>query len=346
MEDDLIANTTNCPNCQTEMAITDKFCPSCGQKVQRRIPKLGELLAEFFDSVLNIDSKILKTFISIFIPAQLTILYFKGIRKKYYQPFRLFFFVTVLFFTALSLTGLKEKIMSMNDSEELMGIKEKIHTQKRLEAVRDSVAIKFEDRQLVENVFDTLNNEFNISQGDTISINVAGDLAKYKIASVDLLTLSGKEIIEKYEIEGFWDQLFAKQVIKTMKDPSGFTWSILGNLIWMLVLLMPAVAAVLKLLYIRRKRYFVEHLTFLFHFHAFAFFLSTLIIVAVWYFEKNWIYFILLGSVIVYLYSAMKRFYKQGWFKTLVKFSIMGLSYFFLSTIFFVFLMLISLAIF
>jgi hypothetical protein len=346
MENDIIANTANCPNCQAEMAITDKFCNSCGQKVQRKIPKLGELLSEFFDSVLNIDSKIIKTFVAIFIPAQLTIQYFKGIRKKYYQPFRLFFVVTVLFFTVLGLTGLKKTIMSINDSEGLKGIREKVQTAKRLKEVRDSVVIKFEEKQVVESVFDTLETEFRISKGDTIDINIAGNYGEFKIAETDLITLSGQEIVDKYEIVGFWNQLLAKQMIKIIKDPSGFTWYILGNLIWMLIFLMPAVAAVLKLLYIRRKRYFVEHLTFLFHFHAFTFFLSTLIIVIAWYFEKDWVYFILVGWVTVYLYAGMKRFYKQGWFKTLVKFFIMGMSYFFLSTIFFVFLMLISLAIF
>lgn len=346
MENEIIDNMAVCPNCKSEMAITDKYCPSCGQKVQRKIPKVLELLGEFFDSVLNIDSKIFLTFRSIFIPGRLTLQYFKGVRKRYYHPFRLFFFVTVLFFTALGLTGLKASISKFNDAQELREIREKVQTEKQLALSRDKIVAKFEDTLAVKTFYDSLQNEFALSSDDSLSINIAGEVGNYKIASNDMLTLTGDEIIEKYEIEGFWDELFAHQVIKTVKDPSGFVWYMMGNFIWMLIFLIPAVAMVLKLLYIRRKRYYVEHLTFLFHFHAFTFFLGTLFIIAAWYFKANWLYIVLWAWVTLYLFIAMKRFYKQKWFKTVLKFFMMGFSYLFLSVIFFVFLTIISLAMF
>ena len=120
----------------------------------------------------------------------------------------------------------------------------------------------------------------------------------------------------------------------------------MGNLVWMLILLMPAVAFVLKLLYIRRKRYFVEHLTFLFHFHAFIFFLGSIVLIIAKYYDHSWVY-ITAGSLVpIYLYLAMKRFYKQGVIKTFFKFWALSISYFVLSLVFFVILVLISLAIY
>jgi hypothetical protein len=343
MEDDIIANKATCPNCQSEMAITDKFCASCGQKVQRRIPKLWELISEFFDSVLNIDSKIIRTFKAIFVPGQLTIQYFKGIRKKYYQPFRLFFFVSVLFFTVLGFSGAKKSIMAMNQDNSVKNIRQKVEASKKIKEYKEEVSGKFQDSLRAVSVLDSLNKVLDVEM-DTINIKLAANYGDYRIASKDILTLSGEEIIEKYEIKGFWNQLFAKQTIKTVKDPSGFTWYMVGNLIWMLILLMPAVASVLKLFYIRRKRYFVEHLTFLFHFHSFAFLLATLIIVIGGYISNSRLYLILAIGIPLYLLIAMLRFYKQGVFKTFVKFFMLILSYFILSTIFFVFMTIISLA--
>lgn len=346
MENDVIANTTNCPNCQAEMAITDKFCAECGQKVQRKIPRLGELIVEFFDSVLNIDSKLARTFRAIFIPGQLTILYFKGIRKKYYQPFRLFFLVSVLFFTALGFSGAKKSIMKINENNNLRKVKERVQADKKLTEIKDSVIVKFKDQATVNAVFDSIKTELNVLNADTLKVNLAGSYGNYKIASNDLIALSGDEIIEKYKIDGFWNQFFARQMIKTMQDPSGFTWYMLGNFIWMLIFLMPAVALVLKLLYIRRKRYFVEHLTFLFHFHAFTFFLATIFILVGHYLDNYNIYLALFLGVVVYLFVAMRRFYDQGVMKTFFKFSFLGFSYFILSIIFFVMFSLISLAMF
>ena len=343
MEDDIIANKATCPNCQSEMAITDKFCAACGQKVQRRIPKLWELISEFFDSVLNIDSKIIRTFRAIFLPGQLTIQYFRGIRKKYYQPFRLFFFVSVLFFTALGFSGAKKSIMAMNQDNSIKNIRQKVEASKMVTEYKGEVSGKFQDSLMAVSVLDSLDKTLDVDM-DTIDIKLAGSYGDYKIASKDLLTLTGEEIIEKYEIKGFWNQLFAKQTIKTLKDPSGFTWYMVGNLIWMLILLMPAVAMWLKLLYIRRKRYFVEHLTFLFHFHSFAFFMATILILIVNYTGNNKIYFLLLAGIPVYLLIAMLRFYKQGFFKTFVKFLSLVVSYLVLSLVFFVFMTIISLA--
>lgn len=345
MEEDIIANKATCPNCQSEMAITDKFCATCGQKVQRRIPRLWELITEFFDSVLNIDSKIIRTFRAIFIPGQLTLRYFQGIRKKYYQPFRLFFVVSVLFFTVLGFSGAKKNIMSFNQDNNIQTIRQKVEAGKKVKELKEEVAGKFQDSLAAVTVMDSLEQSLDVEM-DTINITIAANYGEYKIASKDILTMSGEEIIEKYEIEGFWNQLFAKQTIKTLKDPSGFAWYMVGNLIWMLVLLMPAVAMVLKLLYARRKRFFVEHLTFLFHFHAFAFLLGALFIIVASYFGDNGLYFLLLFGIPLYLLVGMLRFYKQGFFKTFIKFLGLTISYVILSLVFFLFMTLISLAMF
>ncbi len=65
------------------------------------IQPLSGIMADVVDSVLNIDSRILRTVGPLlFRPGRLTVDYFAGRRTRYVTPFRLFFFLTVVaFFT-------------------------------------------------------------------------------------------------------------------------------------------------------------------------------------------------------------------------------------------------------
>jgi ABC-type multidrug transport system permease subunit len=101
----------------------------------------------------------------------------------------------------------------------------------------------------------------------------------------------------------------------------------------------------MKLLYIRRKRYYVEHLIFGFHFHAFAFIILGIIALA--YFEiPEWLLGILIFTIFAYLFLAMKRFYQQGIFKTFVKFCAVILGYLFAAIFGIVVVFLVSLFLF
>jgi hypothetical protein len=87
----------------------------------------------------------------------------------------------------------------------------------------------------------------------------------------------------------------------------------------MMFALVPFFALVFWLLYVRRRRFLIEHLVFALHFHTFAFLLATILIAG---------RAILLPSIpgaafflpaAVYLLVAMKQVYAQGWLKTGIK---------------------------
>jgi hypothetical protein len=112
----------------------------------------------------------------------------------------------------------------------------------------------------------------------------------------------------------------------------------IGNLPLMMFLLLPIYALLLKLLYVRSGRYYVEHLIHSLHVHSFVFFtLGALfawvgileafdlqpavhgLVIAAW-----WVYFFL------YPWLAMKRVYGQGAVKTTLKYLFLGVAYFIL----------------
>jgi hypothetical protein len=87
-------------------------------------------------------------------------------------------------------------------------------------------------------------------------------------------------------------------------------------------LLLPVYALILKLLYVRRKRYYVEHFIFALHVHAFVFLIFFLMLII-----PEWLDFILLLTVPIYIWLALKRVYAQGWIKTTIKWLALGWLY-------------------
>jgi hypothetical protein len=96
-----------------------------------------------------------------------------------------------------------------------------------------------------------------------------------------------------------------------------------------LFVLLPVFAGVLKVLYIRRRRFYAEHFIFLLHTHAFVFLLFTVLLLTVMLgLFRGWIFTGLSLWLLAYTYLAMRRVYGQGWLKTLVKWWVLGWIYF------------------
>ena len=107
---------------------------------------------------------------------------------------------------------------------------------------------------------------------------------------------------------------------------------LLGNVSWMMIILIPLLAFFMKLLFLRRKRYYIEHLFFLYHWHAFAFLVVSLLVILFRnYLSVAWWPVMLL--VIFYGITAWVRYYQQGIIKSLIKFFTMGITYLFLFAI-------------
>ena len=106
-----------------------------------------------------------------------------------------------------------------------------------------------------------------------------------------------------------------------------------------LFILLPIFALFFKFIYIRRKYTYVEHLIFIFHTQTVFFLIFSFYVIfeIIWHkkIEANGstVMSVLLLFFMVYLFIAMKRFYKQGFFKTAVKYILANISFFMLSTL-------------
>jgi hypothetical protein len=128
---------------------------------------------------------------------------------------------------------------------------------------------------------------------------------------------------------------------KIVTDTKGFGRAVFQNIPKMMFIFLPMIAALMFLLYLGSGRYYIEHLLFFVHYHAF-FFLCGLAIVVLsrlgtllhdytisdWLGRaENLLIFVLFFYVPFYLYRAMRTVYGQGRFFTVVKFSLLGVGY-------------------
>ena len=131
---------------------------------------------------------------------------------------------------------------------------------------------------------------------------------------------------------GFLARMFLNSMVDLLHDPDAFTERIIGNLSIAMFFLLPVYALMLAVLYWRKKRYYIEHLVFGMHVHSFLFMIVTLMLIAsitpMGPAGQGWTQGILGLVVFAYPIIALRRFYRNGWFFTLLKAFVLGILYF------------------
>ncbi len=350
-----LKNGIYCPNCDTEQLPKNNFCHHCGQKHTDIKRPFWSFFKEFLDTNFNFDSKILRTILPfLFRPGYLTRLYVEGKRTTYFPPLRIYLFVMVFFFIGVGfvLKQIKEKKLDERMKKKVLFIK--------MDSVYNDVNAKFDKKPdlfqtnqqkdtVKKIVLDAIDNHRDkkkekrikgrkLEKGDTLTkentssgANISFGGRKIKVTDVEMATLTPEEVIKKYKYTDFWDKLIVTQVMKTNQNPTEVMSDFLTSKLWWLNLLMiPIVAFILKLLYIRRKRFYAEHLIFSFHLSAFLFLLA-IPMLFIKMIDDEYVGLII-GIVFIigtlYTTIAMKNVYQQSWKKTIFKMLVFNFIYF------------------
>jgi len=300
-----------CKNCSYvfEEAQPDEFCPQCGQENNERIVSLGRFLKDFTNQYLVVDSKMSVTIGTLlFIPGKLSLAYSQGRIASYVIPFRLYFIISLVYFSIFS-----AKLLSLVDNTPPMKVLsglEKPFTNEEGVVVNLKDSILQEVKEGQPGSFHFFDNKVSIDRvfalADKYDATTTMDTLKKEYPFFNnnpVATTITKQIVKLYQSQG--------------KD---FVNYFIGMIPLMMLLMMPLLALIFNLLYIRSKRYFVEHLVFFLHIHSFLYLLLVLYML-IWGFNGQWLPWLLLISTI-YLMLSMKKMYGQGWFKTILKQSI------------------------
>jgi len=113
-----------------------------------------------------------------------------------------------------------------------------------------------------------------------------------------------------------------------------FLETLRSNIPTMMLCCIPLFAFVLKVLYLRKRRYYVEHLVYALHIHTFAYVGAVVITLLAMGAERSIpglrgpLIGVLCATAFVQLFLSIRRVYGQGWFITTFKFVVGGVAYF------------------
>ena len=300
--------TPACQNCGT--ALLGPHCYKCGQPVNGLVRHFSSILGDFADSVLNIDARVFRTLGPLlFKPGYLSREYFAGRRVRYVSPVRLFVFLSIVTFFVAQLV--------VNFGEDMVTIDGGPRTEEP--AAPAGVAGDAPPAAAKADEDDEVNLEFNGRKWD----------AKTNPVDVAWLPAFADRWINEQIGHG------VDNVAELRKNPERFKEAMLGAVPSTLFVLLPIFALMLKLLYLFKRRLYMEHLIVALHSHAFlclalllVFALDALgeaapsIAPATGLAER-----LLALWMPIYLLLMQKRVYGQGWIMTLLKYGVLGVSY-------------------
>ena len=316
-----------CLNCHIKLEKGDFFCSNCGQKVHNSKLTVWSLLGEFFGSLFNIDNGIYRSLVALPIPGFLSKQFMTGKRKSYLNPIRFFLIALIIHIAVLS------NLVPIEDVNRASALYlEKIGQSKlqtKYYAVKDSLSNIYQGCD-IDSIERIIFADIDIGQDSITPVDINDE--DFPLKGVfnksltfhrgDMYELSVDEFLEKYEADSYWERIFMTQMIRTVRDPSGAIRFGMGNLIWSVLFAIIFTGFLMKLLYVRRNRYYVEHLIVLFNIHSFAFLLASLAFtyVAVTQNFTSPVDDIAYLIIVLFFFLSIKFYYQQGWFKSLIKF--------------------------
>lgn len=308
----------HCLNCGT--VLDDRFCSHCGQDSKEFKRSVWNVFFQFFETFTDFDNKLWSSLGPLFFrPGMLTKKYLEGKRKRFLNPIQMYAFFSFIFFLTAFYLPEKEGLSAQEEIQK--GIRDGMFADS-LDEDSDTiqeVAVKVGGARISRN-----------REKNTPGFHINGLEDSY--AQYDSVQHTKPE----EERDGWFLRTIKTKMISINRRFKNRDETIIGelfdgfksNLPNIIILLLPVFALVLKLLYVRRNYYYVEHLIFGIHLHCFAFAMFSFVFLAEWAFpDLEELLSVVYLWFFIYAIVAMKRIYNQSWVRTFVKFNFLGATY-------------------
>ena len=307
---------TECENCGAPLH--GHWCAKCGQAAVEYKRSFRHVIIDVLDSFLNWDSKFFATLVWLIArPWHLTNEFVRGRRVRYLHPIRLYLLASIVFFFVVNYGAksihMDPRAMSEDEKAE---VKDALKDQNLPDSVRAKVDKALEGASPIPG----------------LPVEPEGTPAPRPRGHSRLLQFDDDAKATPFEK---WLEERAKEKMGEHGTKMGlFVKTLLSNLPYMMLCCIPLFALILKLLYIRHRIFYIDHLVYALHIHSFAYIaviLLGLMTVAInrslsgalagWLITGLWI------ALAVQIFLSIRRVYRQGWFKTVVKFWLGGAIY-------------------
>lgn len=321
MSDPTPVPAPECANCGAPL--NGRFCAACGQRHEPHIHSVAHFAAEGFESISHADSRLWRTLGYLLSrPGFLTREFLAGRRMRYLPPFRLYLVISVLFFLVVGIPSGDVVRLDGDASPERAEKLRAVASELEKDAGPASDALKATAAALREQAQrETDAQDPGATSAGGPATSERTELARF-CDSFKSTEPGAHDLRERFHAA-------CHRIIEDRGEELGK--AIVHNIPRAMFVFLPLLALVMWLMYWRPPHYYVEHLLFLIHNHAFVFLvfaLKALLEMIPFVGEHRalletatWLY------MIWYLYRAMRTVYGQGRLLTLAKYFTLGFAY-------------------
>jgi hypothetical protein len=320
---------THCENCGTPLQ--GHWCAKCGQPAIDYRRSFRHVIADLLDEFLNWDSKFFATIaLLIFKPWRLTNEFLAGKRVRYANPLRLYLLASILFFFAVNFGAKRihfdpSKLDSKDRAE--------------LEADLKNTDLPPEAREKLQALLQESSPSPAPSPATSASSpppSAQPDQQKKQYGKIDERPFVAFDDAKSTTPFEHWIEARAKEKMGEHGTKMGlFISTLFSNLPYMMLCCIPLFAFVLKVLYVRRHIFYIDHLIYALHIHTFFYTAVMLIVLATIGLNRfvpasiaGWMIALLWIGFVTQIFLSIRFVYRQGWFISIFKFLFGGFVYF------------------
>jgi hypothetical protein len=339
----------NCLNCQA--TVQGRYCQECGQENIEPKESFWQLVTHFTYDITHFDGKFFSTLkYLLFKPGFLSHEYLRGRRASYLHPIRMYVFTSAFFFLIFFSTRSEDDgVMKMNTiaDDPAAEIMESLEKRKKRTIASLDDSISATRKVQLQNLITTIDSDLAMMRKDTMAkhnlrsrsneYNFLGGTQGAKFKTLRAYD-SAQASLPKDQRDNFLERRFVRQNISLKEkynNNSTLIWKAVINKFnrlfpQMLFVSLPLFAMILKLLYVRRKKfYYVNHIIFAIHLYCGTFILILAGMALSGIFKlfhidiRDWVMFIFILAGFFYWYKSMRKFYEQRRAKTMLKYFLM-----------------------
>jgi hypothetical protein len=325
----------NCENCGAPMA--GPFCAQCGQHAVDYRRSIRYVVLDILDSFLSWDSKFFATIGWLIVrPWHLTNEFLAGRRVPYVHPLRVYLLASIVFFFVINYWA-----KSIRADPSKLSDKERAEIAADLDKEEDvPPQVKARVRRALE-AKGVTQPETQTSPSPEVTVTPQPSA----IASPPRPSASPSPSGDSGPMMQFDkppDNGFERWLEQRAKEKMGehgskmalFIATLFSNLPYMMLCCIPLFALVLKVLYVRKRIFYIDHLVYALHIHSFAYLAIILIVLVTIGLHRtipgtfaNWMIAVMWIAFATQIFLYIRRVYRQGWFTAVVKFFLGGFAY-------------------
>ena len=363
-----------CLNCGQPFRGDENFCSYCGQKNTQKKLSITNFINNLFSGFISYDSRFWTTFIPLLTqPGKVSKQYIEGKRARFVNPFQLYLNVSIIFFLIIGISNkfssntlnnneiTKTTIDSLSIAEKqeldsvLTNLKDEVIKAKKLDTSKTKTAKNFKNSFTLDKFIETKSTkkeyEYFIKKTPKNKISVFNKIQDFHNFHNNNPTYSIKKALDSLGYDNtFWNKMYYQQTINSNKNfekyrtegLKEFLKTITSYLSISLFIFLPFFTLFLMLVYFKKKYTYIEHLVFVFHVQTVFFLLLLIFYLLNLILKTDRFSLIFIGLFVLYLYKALRNFYEQGRFITILKFIILYGFYLFLACIGFIIITVLS----